>query len=128
MQPVLNVEDVRNVEEALTKAGVSLSELMRRAGSAAAQEVERLEDVSSVVILAAALIRILPKAQDSDNNLRPRCPRALSTRCPRARTFQKDGIKRRFLCKYPRIYPHNTNINSSSGQICALSCCFSWWR
>lgn len=52
MQPVLNVEDVRSVEEALTKAGVSLAELMRRAGSAAAQEVERLEDVSSVVVLA----------------------------------------------------------------------------
>lgn len=52
MQPVLNVEDVRIVEEALTKAGVSLAELMRRAGSAAAQEVERLEDVSSVVVLA----------------------------------------------------------------------------
>ena len=31
--------------------------------------------VASVVILAAALIRILPKAQDSDNTLRPRCPR-----------------------------------------------------
>ena len=51
MQPVLNVEDVRQVEESLTNAGVSLSELMRRAGSAAAQEVERLEDVESVVIL-----------------------------------------------------------------------------
>ena len=52
MQPVLNVEDVRHVEEALTNAGVSLAELMRRAGSAAAQEVERLDDVESVVVLA----------------------------------------------------------------------------
>lgn len=52
MQPVLNVEDVRQVEQALTKVGVSLSELMRRAGSAAAQEVMRLEDVHSVVVLA----------------------------------------------------------------------------
>ena len=33
--------------------------------------------VASVVILAAALIRILPKAQDSDNTLRPRCPRVV---------------------------------------------------
>ena len=32
MQAVLNVDDVRNVEQELTKAGVSLSELMRRAG------------------------------------------------------------------------------------------------
>ena len=39
MQPVLNVEDVRQVELALTKEGVSLAELMRRAGAAAAQEV-----------------------------------------------------------------------------------------
>lgn len=52
MQPVLNVEDVRHVEEELTGAGVSLSELMRRAGAAAAQEVVRLENVSTVVILA----------------------------------------------------------------------------
>lgn len=52
MQPVLNVEDVRHVEELLTDAGVSLSELMRRAGSAAAQEVARLEDVSHVVVFA----------------------------------------------------------------------------
>ena len=51
MQPVLNVADVRQVEEALTGVGVSLSELMRRAGSAAAQEVARMDDVSSVVIL-----------------------------------------------------------------------------
>lgn len=32
--------------------------------------------VASVVILAAALIRILPKAQDSDNTLRPPVIRA----------------------------------------------------
>ena len=51
MQPVLNVDDVREVEQALTKVGVSLSELMRRAGGAAAQEVLQLEDVHSVVVL-----------------------------------------------------------------------------
>ena len=39
MQPVLNVEDVKRVEQALTLEGVSLAELMRRAGHAAAQEV-----------------------------------------------------------------------------------------
>lgn len=50
MQPVLNVDDVRDVEQALVKEGVSLSELMRRAGSAAAQEVTRHEGVSVVVI------------------------------------------------------------------------------
>lgn len=41
MQPVLNVEDVRRVEEALTKVGVSVSELMHRAGSALVHEVLR---------------------------------------------------------------------------------------
>lgn len=50
MQPVLNVEDVRHVEQELTKVGVSLSELMRRAGAAAAQEVMTLPEVSTVVI------------------------------------------------------------------------------
>ena len=51
MQPVLNVEEVRQVEQELTKAGVSLSELMRRAGGAAAQEVAQLEEAHSVVVL-----------------------------------------------------------------------------
>lgn len=51
MQPVLNVEDVRRVEVALTRVGVSLSELMRRAGFAAAQEVLGLGGVDSVVVL-----------------------------------------------------------------------------
>lgn len=50
MQPVLNVEDVRAVEQNLTKVGVSLAELMRRAGAAAAQEVMSFEDVSTVVV------------------------------------------------------------------------------
>ena len=36
MQPVLNVEDVKRVEAGLTEVGVSISELMHRAGSAAA--------------------------------------------------------------------------------------------
>ena len=52
MQPVLNVEDVRAVEQALTGEGVSLAELMRRAGNACAQEVERMEDVHQVLVLA----------------------------------------------------------------------------
>lgn len=52
MQPVLNVEDVRGVEQALKNAGVSLSELMHRAGSAVAREVMRLAGTESVVVLA----------------------------------------------------------------------------
>ncbi|MEE8704518.1 MAG: NAD(P)H-hydrate dehydratase [Olsenella sp.] len=52
MQPVLNVEDVRAVEQALTGEGVSLAELMRRAGNACAQEVERMEDARQVLVLA----------------------------------------------------------------------------
>lgn len=51
MQPVLNVEDVRRVEEALTKAGVSVSELMHRAGAALAHEVLRMDDVHEVAVL-----------------------------------------------------------------------------
>lgn len=52
MQPVLNIEDIRAVERRLSDAGVSVSELMHRAGGAAAQEVMRLGDVSRVVVLA----------------------------------------------------------------------------
>ena len=52
MQPILNVEDVRHVERQLTHEGVSLSELMRRAGSAVAQEVLTQPDVHRVAILA----------------------------------------------------------------------------
>lgn len=52
MQPVLNIEDVRAVETRLADAGVSISELMHRAGAAAAQEVLRLGDVSRAVVLA----------------------------------------------------------------------------
>lgn len=51
MQPVLNVEDVRAVEQSLAQNGVSVSELMHRAGAAAAQEIARLEGVTSAVIL-----------------------------------------------------------------------------
>ena len=36
MQPVLNVEDVRTLEQTLTTVGVSISELMHRAGAAGA--------------------------------------------------------------------------------------------
>ena len=52
MQPVLNIEDVKCVEVALTREGVSVSELMHRAGCAAAQEVLELGDVDNVVVLA----------------------------------------------------------------------------
>ena len=51
MQPVLNVEDIRAVEQRLADEGVSISELMHRAGGAAAQEVVRLGDVSRAVVL-----------------------------------------------------------------------------
>lgn len=51
MQPVLNIEDVKRVEVALTREGVSVSELMHRAGFAAAQEVIELGDVDNVVVL-----------------------------------------------------------------------------
>ena len=51
MQPVLNVEDVKAVENGLSEQGVSISELMRRARGAAAEEVMRLEDVHAVAIL-----------------------------------------------------------------------------
>ncbi len=51
MQPVLNVEDVRRVEVALTRVGVSVSELMHRAGYAAAQEVLSMSDAESVIVL-----------------------------------------------------------------------------
>ena len=39
MQPVLNIDDIKRVEVALTRVGVSVSELMHRAGCAVAQEV-----------------------------------------------------------------------------------------
>ena len=50
MQPVLNVEDIKQVERRLTDVGVSISELMHRAGAAAAQEVLRIGDVQAVTI------------------------------------------------------------------------------
>ena len=52
MQPVLNVEDVKRVEVALTRVGISVSELMHRAGIAVAQETLEMGDVSNVVVLA----------------------------------------------------------------------------
>ena len=52
MQPVLNIEDVRLVEDRLTEVGVSISELMHRAGNAAAQEVLHMGDVRQVTVLA----------------------------------------------------------------------------
>ncbi|MBP3884323.1 MAG: NAD(P)H-hydrate dehydratase [Olsenella sp.] len=50
MQPVLNVEDVKRVESGLTEVGVSISELMHRAGTAAANEVVRMGDAERVAI------------------------------------------------------------------------------
>ena len=53
MQPVLNVEDIKRVEVSLTRVGVSVSELMHRAGYAAAQEVLNLGgSIDNVVVLA----------------------------------------------------------------------------
>ena len=51
MQPVLNVDDVKRVEVALTRVGVSVSELMHRAGYAAAQEILALGDVDNIVVM-----------------------------------------------------------------------------
>ena len=51
MQPVLDVEDVRRVEVALTREGVSVSELMHRAGHALACEVLALGEPERVVVL-----------------------------------------------------------------------------
>ena len=53
MQPVLNVEDIKRVEVSLTRTGVSVSELMHRAGYAAAQEGLNLGGtIDNVVVLA----------------------------------------------------------------------------
>ena len=49
MQPVLNIDDIRRVEVDLTRVGVSVSELMHRAGCAVAQEVLEL-GASNVVV------------------------------------------------------------------------------
>lgn len=51
MQPVLNVEDVKKVELHLQDVGVSISELMHRAGVACAREVLNLEHSASVVVM-----------------------------------------------------------------------------
>lgn len=51
MQPVLNVDDVKRVEVGLTRVGVSISELMHRAGGAAAEEVMALGPLGPVVVL-----------------------------------------------------------------------------
>ena len=50
MQPVLNIQDVRDVERALDAEGVSLSELMYRAGVAASREVRDLNDDGLVTV------------------------------------------------------------------------------
>ena len=50
MQPVLNVEDVRSLEDSLTKMGVSISELMHRAGAAAANEVLEMGELEHVTV------------------------------------------------------------------------------
>ncbi len=50
MQPVLNVEDVRSLEESLTHVGVSISELMHRAGAAAANEALGMGDMAYALV------------------------------------------------------------------------------
>ena len=51
MQPVLNVEDVKQVESDLTGVGVSISELMHRAGVSTAREVMGMGNVEKVVVM-----------------------------------------------------------------------------
>lgn len=51
MQPVLNIEDIKQVEARLTDEGVSISELMHRAGSATAGETLRLGNVKVATVL-----------------------------------------------------------------------------
>lgn len=51
MQPVLNVEDVKQVESDLTGVGVSISELMHRAGVSTAREVMGMGNVEEVVVM-----------------------------------------------------------------------------
>ena len=51
MQPVLNIDDVKRVEVALTREGVSVAELMRRAGLAAAREALELGGADNVAVL-----------------------------------------------------------------------------
>ena len=50
MQPVLNVEDVRTLEQSLTTVGVSISELMHRAGAAAANEALAMGELEHVTV------------------------------------------------------------------------------
>lgn len=54
MQPVLNIEDIRAVELRLADEGISLAELMRRAGLAAAREVLQLEEAQQVTVFAGS--------------------------------------------------------------------------
>ena len=51
MQPVLNIDDVKRVEVALTREGVSVAELMHRAGFAAAREALEFGGADNVVVL-----------------------------------------------------------------------------
>ena len=51
MQPVLNIDDVKRVEVALTREGVSVAELMRRAGFAAARESLEFGVADNIVVL-----------------------------------------------------------------------------
>ena len=50
MQPILNVEDVRTLEVKLTRVGISISELMHRAGSAAANEALNMGEIEYVTV------------------------------------------------------------------------------
>lgn len=50
MQPILNVEDVRTLKVKLTRVGISISELMHRAGSAAANEALNMGEIEYVTV------------------------------------------------------------------------------
>ncbi len=52
MQPVLNIEDIRTVERRLSASGVSMSELMHRAGNALAQEAAQHSESKKIAVLA----------------------------------------------------------------------------
>lgn len=51
MQPVLNIEDIKKVEHRLVSVGVSISELMHRAGIAAAREVIQYASIKRACVL-----------------------------------------------------------------------------
>ena len=52
MQPVLNVNDIKHMKIALTRVGVSISELMHRTGYATTTEILELRNIENMVVLA----------------------------------------------------------------------------